>query len=151
MGNDGILGAFAGHAVLAKLSDRQKLLLASGARAYAAAPGEFLARQEDASHTFYLVRRGRVAMSVRTLDGPVEVTTVGTGEVVGWSWLIPPHRWQFDCRAVEAVEAVAFDAEWLREKCEQDASLGYHLLQGLVGVLSSRLAATREQLVQARK
>jgi CRP-like cAMP-binding protein len=151
MGNDGILGAFAGHAVLAKLSDRHKLLLASGARAYVAAAGEFLARQEDASHTFYLIKRGQVAISVRTPKGPVEATTVGPGEVVGWSWLIPPHRWQFDCRAVEPVEAVAFDAEWLREKCEQDSSLGYHLLQGLVAVLSSRLAATREQLVQARK
>ncbi len=42
----------------------------------------------------------------------------GPGEVVGWSWLVPPHQWQFDCRAIDAVRGLAFDAEWLREAAE---------------------------------
>lgn len=75
----------------------------------------------------------------------VTVQTVGPGEVLGWSWLVPPYRWQFDCRAADAVRGLTFDAEWLRERCEQDHELGYLLLKQLVIVIASRLAATRLQ------
>lgn len=73
------------------------------------------------------------------------IQTVGPGEVVGWSWLLPPYRWQFDGRAVDAVEGVVFDGAWLRQQCEQDHELGYSLLRQMVAVISSRLAATRLQ------
>jgi hypothetical protein len=43
------------------------------------------------------------------------------------------------------------DAHWLREKCEQDHELGYHLLKQLVSVIASRLTATRLQLVDIYK
>ena len=73
------------------------------------------------------------------------IQTVGAGEVVGWSWLLPPYRWQFDARATSAVQGLVFDAAWLREQCEQDHELGYHLLWQLLVVVSSRLAASRVQ------
>jgi hypothetical protein len=77
----------------------------------------------------------------------VDVQTVGPGEVVGWSWVVPPHRWQFEARARDAVSGIVFDAAWLREQCESDHQLGYFLLQHLVTVLAGRLAATRLQLL----
>lgn len=152
MTEHGILGAFASHAFLSSLSDRHRLLLASGVRFFTAAPGELLAREGETAKAFYLIQAGHVALNLHTPDrGVVPIQTVEPGEIVGWSWLVPPHRWQFDCHASDAVRGLAFDAEWLREKCEQDHELGYHLLKQLVTVIADRLAATRLQLLDLYK
>jgi hypothetical protein len=68
---------------------------------------------------------------------------------LGWSWLVPPYRWQFHCRASGPVRGVAFDATWLRDQCEKNHTLGYHIFRELINVLASRLAATRKQLSRA--
>jgi CRP/FNR family cyclic AMP-dependent transcriptional regulator len=152
MTEQGVLGTFASHGFLSALSERHRMLLASGARPFTAGPGELLAREGETAKTFYLIQAGHVALDLHTPDrGVVSIQTVEAGEIVGWSWLVPPHRWQFDCRAVDPVQGLAFDADWLREKCEQDHELGYHLLKQLVTVIANRLAATRLQLLDIYK
>ena len=152
MMDQGVLGAFASHAFLNGLSERHRMLLASGVRPFTAGPGELLAREGETAKSFYLIDAGHVALALHTpARGVVPIQTVGPGEIVGWSWLVPPHRWQFDCRAVDQVEGLAFDAEWLREKCEQDQDLGYQLLKQLVSVIANRLAATRLKLLDINK
>lgn len=152
MTEQGLLGAFASHAFLSSLSERHRMLLASGVRPFTAAPGEVFAREGETAKAFYLVQSGQVALDLNTPKrGVVSIQTVGPGEIVGWSWLVPPHRWQFSCRAVNAVQGLAFDAQWLREKCEQDHELGYHLLKQLVTVIANRLAGTRLQLLDIYK
>jgi CRP-like cAMP-binding protein len=143
MTDQGILGTFAGHAFLRGLDDRHLMNLASGARPFTASAGKYLARQGEEATAFYLIQSGHVDIQARRSDGPVTVQTVGPGEVVGWSWVIPPHRWQFDCRAADTVQGLSLDAEWLRDLCERDHELGYHLLKHLLAVVASRLAASR--------
>jgi CRP-like cAMP-binding protein len=136
------------HAFLDGLNERHRALLTSGGHRFSAGPGEIFAREGETAKAFYLVQEGHVALDLHTPDrGVVPIQSVGPGEVVGWSWLIPPHRWQFDCRAIEAVQGLAFDAQWLRQQCERDHELGYHLLKGLLTVVAKRLAATRVQLL----
>jgi hypothetical protein len=81
----------------------------------------------------------------------MRIQTVGTGEPVGWSWMVPPHRWQFDARVLEPTGAIVFDGKALREQCERDHELGYSLLKRLVSVIAGRLAATRLQLLDIYK
>lgn len=152
MNSTGVTGAFAGHAFLKGLGERHLMLLASGVKPLSFAPGDYLGREGQEARAFYLILSGRVALGVPTPDrGVVTVQTVGAGQALGWSWLVPPHRWRFDCQAVEPVQALAFNSEWLREKCEQDHELGYHLLKHLVGVIAGRLAATRLQLLDLQR
>src|SRR5438552_571778 len=133
MANEGILGTFASHDFFRRLGDRHLMLLASGAKPFSVAAGEYLFREGEPARAFYLIQSGHVEVGSQTANrGEAIVQTVGPGEVVGWSWLLPPHRWQFNSRAVDTVRGVAFDAEWLREKCEQDHELGYHLLTQLL-------------------
>lgn len=144
MNESGVLGAFASHAFLRGLSDHQRMRLASGVRPFTAAGGELLARDGQPAKAFYLIQSGHVEIGSRDGGGRfVPVQTVGPGEVVGWSWLLPPHRWQFECRAVDSVQGLAFDAEWLREQCERDHELGDHLLRHLLAVVAGRLTALR--------
>jgi CRP-like cAMP-binding protein len=145
--NEGLLGTFASHDFLHRLGDRHRLLLASGARPFTAPPGEYLAQDGDPAKAFYLIQSGHVDVgTVTASQGESIVQRLGPGDVVGWSWLLAPYRWQFNVRAIDTVQGIAFDAEWLREKCEQDHELGYHLLTQLLGVIASRLAATWRQL-----
>jgi CRP/FNR family cyclic AMP-dependent transcriptional regulator len=152
MSDTGLLGTFASHAFLHGLPPRHRMLLASGARPFTAAPGDVLAREGETAKAFYLIQSGHVVLSTRAGGrGSVDVQTVGPGEVVGWSWVVPPHRWQFEARARDAVSGIVFDAAWLREQCEHDHQLGYFLLQHLVTVLAGRLAATRLQSLDRPK
>jgi CRP/FNR family transcriptional regulator, cyclic AMP receptor protein len=110
--------------------------------------GDRLFREGDPADAFYLVRHGLVALDTYVPNrGQLTIDTVGAGEIVGWSWLLPPYRWHFTGRAVEQVRAVHFDGACLRGKCDDDRGLGYDLLMRFAQVLVTRLQATRLQLV----
>jgi CRP-like cAMP-binding protein len=110
--------------------------------------GQYLFREGEDADRFYAVRRGRVAIEIYVPQrGPVVLETVREGEMVGWSWLFPPYRRQFDARAVEVVRATMFDGACLRAKCDQDAAMGYELMKRLAGLFSRRLQAARLQLL----
>ena len=149
MARPAILDAFASHDFLSKLDDRCLMDLASGVVPFAVSPGDFLTRRGEPARAFYLVQSGYVTVGLETGAGELTpVQTVGPGGVVGWSWLIPPHRWQFSCRAEGPVQGLMFDAEWLRDRCERNHELGYHLLREMVSGLAERLAAAWEELTR---
>jgi len=140
------------HAFLRALSKQHQMILAASAKPFEASPGELLAKEGEVADRFLLIQSGHATLGVETPEaGFVRIQTIGRGDVVGWSWLIPPHRWQFECRAVDTVRGLSLDAQWLREKCEQDHELGYSLLKELLVVLAARLAATRRQLLNIYK
>ncbi|MGA8248129.1 MAG: cyclic nucleotide-binding domain-containing protein [Nocardioides sp.] len=109
--------------------------------------GEYLYREGQPADTFFVVRHGRVALEMRTPTGSTVIDTAEEGEVLGWSWLVPPYRWTFDGRAVDDVRAVCFDGACLRGKCTDDPELGYAFLQRVVGVMSARLHSARVRLL----
>lgn len=111
-------------------------------------PGQFLVRADDEANEFYLVRHGKIALEMFVPGrGAMTIQTIGEGEVIGWSWLIGPHQWHFDARAVELTRAIALDGKCLRKKCEEDHDLGYELLKQFAHILEQRLQATRLQLL----
>ncbi|NUR95202.1 MAG: cyclic nucleotide-binding domain-containing protein, partial [Kribbellaceae bacterium] len=62
----------------------------------------------------WLIRHGRVALDCAVPGrGHVVIETLGPGDLLGWSWLIPPYRWHFGARAIGTVEETALDAEQL--------------------------------------
>ena len=111
-------------------------------------PDEYLFHAEDPADWIYLVRHGRVALELATPGrGAVQFETVGEGEIVGLTWLLPPYRWGYDARAAELTRAIALDARCLRDKCEADHDLGYEMLKRFLPVLVQRLQATRLQML----
>lgn len=110
--------------------------------------GEYIFREGDVSDTFYLIRYGRVALEIHVPGrGPVVIETLNEGDVLSWSWIVPPYRKQFDARALTLVRALAFDGLCIREKCEEDPRLGYELLRRFIQIIGKRLQATRMQLL----
>ena len=110
--------------------------------------GEFLLHEDEEANQFYIIRQGRVAVESHApgMD-PIIIHTVGEGDILGWSWLVPPYYWHFDARAVELTRAIALDGKCLRQKCENDHELGYELLKRFTNIITQRLEATRMQLL----
>jgi CRP/FNR family transcriptional regulator, cyclic AMP receptor protein len=110
--------------------------------------GQMIFKEGEEANHFFLIREGRVAIEVFVeARGPVTIQTLSAGEILGWSWLVPPYYWRFDARAVDEVRALALDGRCLREKCETDPRLGFELLKRFALVITRRLEATRIQLL----
>jgi CRP-like cAMP-binding protein len=110
--------------------------------------GSFICREGEEANSFYILRQGRVALELNAVQrGTITIDTLGDGDVLGWSWLIPPYQWRFDAKAVDLTRAIALDGKCLRKKCEEDHHLGYALLKRFSEVLGQRLDATRIQLL----
>jgi CRP-like cAMP-binding protein len=138
----------AAHPFMAGLSDDHLAVIVGCARNAAFDPGDLLCKEGASADTFYLLRRGRVSIDVHAPGrGPIVIETVGPGDVVGWSWLVPPYRWTFDARAKDAVGAVAFDGACLRTKLQDDPAFGLEMLSRVSSQLLARLQATRMRLL----
>ena len=136
------------HPFFAGLDEPTLALLAGCATNVSLAAGEFLFHEGDPAARFFVVRRGRVAIELHDpAVGTLVIDTADAGDVVGWSWLVPPYRSIFDARASEATGVVAFDGLCLRGKCEDDAHLGYELMQRVTQVMSERLVAAQMRLL----
>ena len=105
-------------------------------------------REGGAAQHFFVIRTGRAALEVsRPGKAAVTLQTLGPGEVLGWSWLVPPFTWHFDARALDEVQTIAFDAVGLRALMDQDHDLGYRLARHFLTLTTGRLQAARVQLL----
>lgn len=110
--------------------------------------GEYILREGEPADTFYVIRRGAVALETfAPRQGAVTIETIHDGDLLGWSWLVPPHRTAFDARVLSTTHAIAFDGTCLRGKLEADPALGYALLRMFMAVIVERLQGTRMQLL----
>jgi len=112
------------------------------------AAGQYLCREGEIADFFYVIHHGLVALElVKPDQGDFAVQSLEAGDILGWSWLVPPYRWRFNARAVETTQAIALDGRCLRAKCEENHELGYQLLVRLMQVMTQRLETTRHQLI----
>jgi CRP/FNR family transcriptional regulator, cyclic AMP receptor protein len=128
---------------------RQHLELIAGcARNRVFEPGEHLMREGEPADCFYVIRSGDVALETYVPQGgALTIETLHGGDLVGWSWLVPPYRTTFDARALEQTHTISFDGACLRGKCEQDHDLGWELMRRFTSVIVERLQATRLRLL----
>jgi CRP-like cAMP-binding protein len=136
------------HPFFADLNDEQIALLVGCAKNAVFKAGEFVFRDGEDADSFFIIRHGKVVIETFVPNkGPIAIQTREAGEVLGWSWLVPPYRWRFDARALELTRAVALDGKCLRDKLDEDHDLGYELLKRFSVLITQRLEATRLQLM----
>jgi len=108
---------------------------------------QLIFHEGDECGEFYLILSGLVALEIAAPDHTLRVQTLTAGDELGWSAILMGKRKHFQARALERVEALAFDGGELLIACKQDAQFGYVLMHRLLGVVSERLQATRLQLL----
>ncbi|GAB3181146.1 cyclic nucleotide-binding domain-containing protein [Streptomyces incanus] len=98
---------------------------------------------------FWVVRSGAVSLDQRVNEFQrVTVATLGAGDLLGWSWLFPPHEWDFGAEAFSQVRAYEFEAAAVLQLCEKDPTLGLTLVRCVAEILAHRLEATRGRLME---
>ncbi|HUL83006.1 MAG TPA: Crp/Fnr family transcriptional regulator [Gammaproteobacteria bacterium] len=123
--------------------------LAANARVRRVRDGEVVFRFGEPARSFYLVVDGHVAVEVAAIEGPaLQLQDLGPGMVLGWSWLIPPHRWNFQARAKMSSEIVEFDGGAVLAQCEANPRFGYELLKRFSALMSERLSFARQRMIE---
>ena len=110
--------------------------------------GEMVYHEGEEADQFLLILQGKIAIELHAGHrGSITLQTLDHGDVLGWSWLFPPHQRRFDARAMEPTAAVALDGACLRKQIEVHHRLGYELLKRFSRVVVDRLQAASRQLL----
>ena len=136
------------HPFLAGMNRTQLTLLTDCAVARHFNTDQTILREGEFANGFYVVETGKVALESETgFRESILIQTIGSGDLLGWSWMFPPYVWQFTGRAIEPTSALFFYASILRDYCEKDHSLGYELLKRISAVMVKRLQAAHDQML----
>ncbi len=140
--------SLAQHAFLAGL-DRRHLRQLAGLASYESFPALRMVFDEGApANELYLICKGKVAIETALLGcDAIQIQTLGEGEVLGWSWLLPPYQWHYSARTLEPTQVIALNGAALRTLCEKDHDLGYEMMKRFALVIVQRLAATRARFL----
>jgi len=121
--------------------------LAGQARAVTFAPDQVIFRSGDECADFYLIISGRVALEMAVGKKVLRIQTLSDGDEFGFSALIMGRGMTFQARALQPVEALAFEGGQLLEACRADPEFGFGLMRQMLLMVSERLDATRLQLM----
>ncbi len=136
------------HSFFKGLSKEQIEFIAGCGKNVVFEEGKIIANPGDPADEFYLIREGQVALSISVPPRkPFLFQTLGVSDLVGLSWLIEPYLWTVSAQALTLTKAIALDGACIRKKCENDASLGYKLMQHLIKILVMREDACRLHLL----
>lgn len=122
-------------------------VLALGTRVTVPSGGS-LFRLGDPADRLFLTERGRIRLTfpmlVRGREEDILIEEKSPGETIGWSALVPPHRFTLSATAPLETEVIALPREPLCAYCESSPSVGYKIGLNLAILIGQRL-----QLVQA--
>jgi CRP-like cAMP-binding protein len=136
------------HPFFADMEEGPRKFIAGCGRNEVFHAGDYLFREGEPADRFFLIRHGSVAVELHVPGHePLQVDTLQGGDIAGWSWLVPPHKWANDARATTLVRAISLDGKCLRGKCEEDRSVGYEVFKRFIPVIAGRLSAVRLQLM----
>jgi CRP/FNR family cyclic AMP-dependent transcriptional regulator len=107
------------------------------------ASGQTLFRLGGEADRAYLVVRGRVALTlpiqIRGVEEDVLVEEKMPGETVGWSGLVPPHRFTLNATAPIASELVGFSRAAVLDHFTTHPGVGHTVTRNLATVIGHRL------------
>jgi CRP-like cAMP-binding protein len=110
--------------------------------------GEVLFELGADAQCLYLIRRGRIAltlpMQLGGRDEDIVIEEHVPGQTLGWSALVPPHRFTLKATAPLATEVLAFRRDNLLAYCGAHPEVGTVVALNIAAMIGQRL-----QLFQA--
>lgn len=144
-----VVAALSNNFLFSSLEPEELEFLASAATTEHFEPGNVVFHHGERARNFFLILSGQVAIEIPAIEGPTLLLQhLQPGQVLGWSWLIPPYQWSFMARAEQTVDALKFDGEPILQRCESDPKFGYHLLKAFSAMMSERLGHARRQIMK---
>lgn len=147
MNDPSVLETLRGVAFLQDLPQEHLEELASIARTVEFPARRAIFSEFDAAQEVYLIVSGNVSVVACEPDvGCRQLTTIGGGELLGWSPVLERSRMSATAQTLTPTKALVFNGEKLRSLCKKNAALGYEFMHRVAGVLADRLFATRAHL-----
>lgn len=109
---------------------------------------EIIFTEDDEDTTFYVLFSGKVALESSQGGDPVLIETLYAGDELAWSAVLGQKK-QFRARALEPVEASAFDTAALRAAFDASPYFARAFLERIASAVAERLEMTRRQLGRA--
>ena len=100
--------------------------------------GETLFNAGDAAHHFYVLIKGRIALSLGK-SGPVVYTARHPGEVIGWSSLVGRNDFSASAQCRESAKLLKFNRDGFLELLQKNAANEALLFKRLAEMLGNRL------------
>lgn len=129
--------------LLVGLDDHELADLMALASPVSLSPGAVLFRLGADASNLYLIERGLIALTMpMQISGHEEDVLIDervAGQTVGWSTVIPPHRFTLKAAAPVASELLAFPREKLLTHFASRPHVGYVLSQNVAAVVGQRL------------
>ena len=148
MTEESLARALGEHAFFKGLSQSQLGELAGVATEIEMEPRSMIFEEGGHADSAYAIVDGSVALDLSVSHRRHHIVqTLHSGEMLGWGWLFPPHRWSFSALALDGAHLIRFEADQLRALQDEDCLLGYEMMKRFARVMTDRLAATRLQLV----
>jgi len=129
--------------LLEGLTDEEAAQVAALGSRIELSAGEVLFKLGDPAQSQYVVEQGRIVltlpMRVRGGEQDALIEERGPGQALGWSALVPPHR--FTLKAAAAVDAavLALPREALLAHFEARPEVGYRVARNVAAVVGQRL------------
>jgi CRP-like cAMP-binding protein len=117
------------------------LTLAMAAEEVEAPPGHYFHHEGDDLKNLFLILEGEVNVITRLPQKGKEVvlSTMGVGDVFGWSSLVPPHSATAGAKSETPCRVVVFDRDELLQKFEEDCRFGYVMMLKVAQLVRERL------------
>ena len=140
----------------AGLKQQNIVALANAASEQTLDAGHVFFREGETIEYFYFLVDGAVAIVIELPDSnekqpvsgqlmgafhtkDVVVSTVGPGDVFGWSGLVPPHTTSAKAKALTSCRVLAFDCTALLHDFSEDCEFGYLMMQRAARIIRNRL------------
>ncbi len=118
--------------------------------------GVTLFGEGSSAKELFVLEKGKVALQMHLGGGQpqrtrrVTVDVVTKGDVVGWSAVVEPYKYNFTAVCLEPTRLLGIDGSKLRGLLKDDHRIGYEVLSRLIQVVASRLDETRHVLISER-
>lgn len=134
------------------LSVDQIAIFAKAAEEKAVEKDYFFFKEDDPIDSIYLLLEGEVGIvtEVPRKSIFVQSSSIVSGDIFGWSGLVPPHIATASARALSTCKVIVFDATVLRQKFQEDCGLGFLMMQRTAAIIRERLKDLRIESLASR-
>jgi CRP/FNR family transcriptional regulator, cyclic AMP receptor protein len=121
----------------------QIVILAKASQELSLETDQYFFKEGDELDNFYLVLEGQAGIIVKLPKKDVVFTTLGSGDVFGWSALVPPKTATSGAKALTNCRVIAFDGQEIWNNLEADPQFGFIMMQRIAQVIRTRLEYLR--------
>ncbi len=111
--------------------------------------GANIFRQGQKADRFYMLLKGKVLLEVEASESiSISLGAIKASYSFGWSALVPGSQYTSSATCTEPCEVLAISGDTFLEILEQDHSMGFRVMEGVVSILKRRLERRTSQFLK---